>query len=212
VRTLAQSKWALVLWIAATGVCSAAATPEIPELPSPLSAPSISGWVLADFNGDLTPDLASALLTHHDARGYWQELRVKLGSGQTNFYFRSRAAKVEIGAWDIDGDDDSDLVVFEALSKRPVGVWLNDGAGSFDEGNLELFTRAWGGDGLPAWRLEAGSTIPLALIEQRSQCLVGCVSTADGANTSESLPPSSHPIPLNSGLSTLHARAPPLRF
>jgi len=209
---LAQSKWALVLWIAATGVRLAAANPEIPELPSPLSAPPTSGWVLADFNGDLTPDLASARLTHHDARGYWQEVCVKLGSGQTSFYFRSRAAKVELSAWDIDGDDDSDIVVLEALSKRPVGVWLNDGAGSFDEGNLERFSRAWGGDGLPAWRIEVSSTIPLALIEQRSQCLAGCVSAGDGANTAESLPLSSHPNPLKSRPSTLHARAPPFRF
>ena len=35
---------------------------------------------------------------------------------------------------DVDGDNDRDLLILEPGSRRPVGVWLNDGAGHFTEG------------------------------------------------------------------------------
>ena len=43
----------------------------------------------------------------------------------------------------MDGDNDGDLVVFEPLSSQPIGVWINDGAGSFHEGRLADFRKLW---------------------------------------------------------------------
>ena len=209
-RHVARLKWALVLWVAGTGIRLAAASPEAPDLRSALSSPLESNWVLADFNGDLRPDLASAHLTRHDARGYAQEVQVNLGRfGQTKFVFSSRAAKVELGAWDIDGDDDRDIVVFEALSKRPVGVWLNNGAGSFEEGDLERFTKLWGGEDPRAWCAQPNSNAPFAIVEQRGQGTVPSVSAGDRTGGAQRLPSPSHQIPRKFRSSDLRPRAPP---
>src|ERR1041385_1490323 len=121
----------LALWIAGSALALAAGKPpDVRDFQGALTSSSVSGWVLTDLNGDLTPDLATAH-SSQDARGYAQEVRVDLGKSQTSFVFRSRAAKVELGAWDVDGDNDSDIVAFEAVSRRPISIWLNDGNGSF---------------------------------------------------------------------------------
>jgi hypothetical protein len=188
----------------------AAASPETLDLSNAFGSDSSSGWVLADFNGDLKPDFASAHLTDHDARGYAQEVRVNLGQfGQTAFTFSSRAAKVEINAWDIDGDDDRDIVVLEALSKRPVGVWLNDGAGSFEEGDLESFAKSWVGDDLPAWWVNTKCDVRFAITEQRAQGVTPSVSTGDRAGAAQRLPSNSRQVLWNSRGPNLRTRAPP---
>ena len=200
----------MVLWLAGTGIRLAAASPEAPDLRSVLRSPLESNWVLADFNGDLRPDLASAHLTRHDARGYAQEVQVSLSrSGQTTFAFRSRAAKVELGVWDVDGDDDRDIVVFEALSKRPVGVWLNDGAGSFEEGDLKSFAISWGGEDRQAWRAQPIPDVPFVIIEQRGQGIVPSISFGGWSGRIERLPSSSQQLPRNVSGSNLRTRAPP---
>jgi hypothetical protein len=207
---MAQLKWALALWIAGTGIRLAAASPETLDLSTAFGSGSSSGWVLADFNGDLRPDLASAHLTHHDARGYAQEVRVTFGrSGQTAFTFNSRAAKVEINAWDIDGDDDRDIVVLEALSRRPVGVWLNDGAGAFEEADLESFAKWWVGDDLPMWRVNPKSNVPFAIAEQRGQGIAPAVSTGDWTDAAQRLSSDSRQNPRHSRGPNLRTRAPP---
>ncbi len=123
-----------LLLLAAAGSGLAVSTHD---LPSALDSPAVSGWVLADLNGDQSVDLATAQSGRHDANGYAQEVRVTLGAfQQTSFRFLSPGATVELSSQDVDGDDDGDLVVFEPLSSQPIGVWINDGAGTFHEGRL----------------------------------------------------------------------------
>ena len=113
----------------------------------------MSGWVLADLNGDQNVDLATARSGRHDANGYTQEVRITLGAfQQTSFHFLSPGATVELSSQDVDGDDDGDLVVFEPLSSQPIGVWINDGAGSFHEGRLADFRNLWSERPGSAWR------------------------------------------------------------
>jgi hypothetical protein len=52
----------------------------------------------------------------------------------------------------VDGDRDGDLIVFEPFSSQPIGVWLNDGAGSFHEGRLADFRKLWSDQPGSAWR------------------------------------------------------------
>jgi hypothetical protein len=168
------TKRLVVLWIAGSGLAVAAGRPDVRDLPSSLTFPTASGWVLTDLNGDLTPDLATAHSSRHDARGYSQEVSVDLGSsGQTSFVFHSRAAKVELRSWDIDGDNDFDIVAFEAVSGRPIGLWLNDGKGSFEEGNLAKYQKSLADDDGPDWRAKNPEPKPLlAIVEQRGQAAV----------------------------------------
>jgi hypothetical protein len=62
-----------------------------------------SAWTLADFNGDNHPDLARLAVTRPGV----------------------------LLPVDLDHDADLDLVLHEALTHRPVAVWLNDGRGRF---------------------------------------------------------------------------------
>lgn len=142
------------------------------DLPSALDSPAVSGWVLADLNGDRNVDVATARSGGHNANGYTQEVRVMLGEfRQTSFHFLSPGAIVELSSQDVDGDDDGDLVVFEPLSSQPIGVWINDGAGSFHEGCVADFRKLWSERPGSAWR---GPIQPLPLFatsDERTQSL-----------------------------------------
>jgi hypothetical protein len=140
------------------------------DLPSAIDSPAVSGWVLADLNGDQHADLATALPGRHDATGYTQEVRIRLGAfQQTSFHFQSRGATVELSSLDVDGDHDGDLIIFEPLSSQPIGVWLNDGAGSFHEGRLADFRKLWSEQPGPAWRASVQRIASLAISDERTQ-------------------------------------------
>ncbi len=142
------------------------------ELPVPPNAAYQSGWVLADLNGDQIVDLATARSGGHDAGGYAQEVRVTLGAfEQTSFHFLSPGAKVELSSQDVDGDNDGDLVVFEPLSSQPIGVWINDGAGSFHEGHLADFRKLWTDRPGSAWQGTIQQLPLFAISDERTQFL-----------------------------------------
>jgi|GEM_PF-5518538 len=166
IRFVSGSVRPLMLLLAGTALNLAAAGSE-PALPY---APSSNGWVLADLNGDQNIDLATTRPGRYSRSGYTQEVRVKLGaSHQTSFRFHSRAAIIELSAQDVDGDEDGDLIVFEPLSPQPIGVWLNDGAGSFHEGRLADFQKLWSGRTGPAFRSSFQRIGLFAIFEERIQ-------------------------------------------
>ena len=158
-----------LLLLAAAGSGLAASTHD---LPSALDSPAVSGWVLADLNGDQSVDLATARSGRHDAKGYAQEVRVTLGAfQQTSFRFLSPSATVELSTQDVDGDDDGDLIVFEPLSSQPIGVWINDGAGTFHEGRLADFRKLWSERPGSVWRARLAQLPLFAISEERTQSL-----------------------------------------
>ena len=157
----------LLLALAGSGFAAAAH-----DLPSPLDSPAVSGWVLADLNGDRNVDVATARSGRHDVNGYTQEVRVTLGTfQQTSFRFLSPGATVELSSQDVDGDNDGDLVVFEPLSTQPIGVWINDGSGSFHEGRLADFRKLWSERPGSTWRGRIQPLPLLAISDERTQSL-----------------------------------------
>ena len=149
------------------------------DLPSALDSSAVSGWVLADLNGDQNVDLATAQSGRHDANGYAQEVRITLGAfRQTTFHFLSRGATVELSSQDVDGDADGDLVVFEPLTSQPIGVWINDGAGSFHEGRLADFRKLWSEQPGSAWRTHLQRLPLFAVSDERTQSLSPSASIA----------------------------------
>ncbi len=169
---LSYSKsWAsrfLLLALAGSGLAASAH-----DLPGTLDSPQVSGWVLSDLNGDQNLDLATARSGRHDSNGYAQEVSVELGSyQQTSFRFLSPGATIELSSQDVDGDADGDLVVFEPLSSQPIGVWLNDGRGTFHEGRLTDFRKIQSERSRPAL-LARFQQLPLfAISEERLQILM----------------------------------------
>ena len=167
-----RSLLVIALLSAGSALQLAAAGVGVGELPVPPGSPSQSGWVLADLNGDQNVDLATARSGGHDAGGYAQEVRITLGAfEQTSFRFLSRGATVELSSQDVDGDNDGDLVVFEPLSSQPIGVWINDGAGSFHEGRLADFRNLWSERPGSAWQARLQQLPLFAISDERTQFL-----------------------------------------
>src|SRR5882724_6329322 len=114
-------------------------------LGSPADRPvsPVSSWVSADFDGNQTTDVALSSTVAHDRSGYLQEVRVHLGASVPSFFgFHSRSARIQLGARDIDGDLDLDILVLDGTSMVPIGIWLNDGSGNFSEGDLARYPGA----------------------------------------------------------------------
>ena len=168
VPTVKHWAFRLLLALASSGISLAVAAPY--DLPSGLDSRAVSGWVLSDLNGDHIADLATARSGQRNASGYSQEVRITLGAfQQTSFHFQSGGAIVE-------------LIILEPISRAPIGVWINDGGGSFHEGNLADFSGLLG-------RGSSSSLLPvhhrlalLAISEERIQLPVPATSitAADG--------------------------------
>jgi len=102
---------------------------------------------VADLDGDHEPDLASGINTGHTSAGY--SYRVDLDFSGTpdrkSFSVLSQEPNgLNIQAIDVDGDQDLDLVITSRWSMQPIGVWINDGSGSFTPGDLDQYgSRIW---------------------------------------------------------------------
>jgi hypothetical protein len=97
------------------------------------------GWstVVGDFNRDGTPDFAIADRVEHYGGGYQFRLEFSVSGLQTQTVaLDSTQEALTLGASDVDNDNDLDVVVTGTLSHAIVGVWLNDGHGSFGRSNV----------------------------------------------------------------------------
>lgn len=123
-----------VCWFAAPAFAAAATTSLVA---THLLRPGVPA--IADLDGDHLPDVASGISTGHTPAGYSYRVDLDL-SGHTNqnsFSVLSEEPNgLNIEAIDIDGDHDLDLVITNRLSLKPIGVWINDGTGSFTPGDL----------------------------------------------------------------------------
>jgi hypothetical protein len=204
----------LLATLAGGGFTFAATVPEIHHLPSRVDAPAVSGWVLADLNGDRNADLATARSAGHDANGYAQEVRISLGAfEQTTFRFLSPGATVELSSRDLDGDQDRDLVILEPVSREPIGVWINDGAGLFHEGNLADFKALLGHGRSSNSLLPPHSHLSLLTIsDERTQLVAPADSTRGEDRFLELLAPRSQLPREELSQSNFRPRAPPSQF
>jgi hypothetical protein len=102
-------------------------------------------WAVSDINGDTVADLASAGPGRREGAEYAREISVNLGgAGKSQFTVRSSGAAIQLSLRDIDGDHDRDVVIVEPWSRQAIGIWLNDGRGHFEEGNLAKYAPALG--------------------------------------------------------------------
>ncbi len=209
-RFLAKSPRLVLLALAGSGLGLAA---TVHDLPSALDSPAVSGWVLADLNGDQSVDLATARSGRHDAKGYTQEVRISLGAfQQTSFHFLSPGAKIELSSRDVDGDQDRDLVILEPVSREPIGVWINDGAGYFHEGKLADYQALLGHGRTSSSLLPPRHRLALlAISEERIQLAVPAISVRVLDCMLELLAPRSEIPRQELFQSDFRPRAPPVR-
>jgi FG-GAP repeat protein len=100
------------------------------------------GWATAvgDFDSDGTPDVAIADHVGRPAGAYAYRIEFLLSGHDANeVFFESTADAVTIRSFDIDHDNDLDIVVGRPLSGDAVAVWLNDGQGNFTSADARRF-------------------------------------------------------------------------
>ena len=102
---------------------------------------------VADLDGDHLPDLASGIKTGHTSEGYSYRVDLDLTGNPDRKSFSVLSQEpngLNIQAIDVDGDHDLDLVITSRWSMQPIGVWINDGRGSFTPGDLDQYgSRIW---------------------------------------------------------------------
>lgn len=101
-------------------------------------------FAIADFDGDLRPDLAS-IQSGQDISGtstYW--IQVQLSSvGRQSIQLVAPVGGLLIEARDVNGDNAVDLVVATAWLRQPVAILLNDGHGRFSQVEPAAFPAAF---------------------------------------------------------------------
>ena len=98
---------------------------------------------VADLDGDSRADIAFAKPQGSVNGVYHYQVEVLLSAQpRTTFDVESGPAGggLHITARDVDGDRDLDLVITTEFSRKPVGVWINDGHGRFTQGNTAAYS------------------------------------------------------------------------
>jgi hypothetical protein len=107
------------------------------------NAPAVlaTNWTSADLDGDHKPDLAqSRSIAHHGNHLYEVALTLTSGRRTGSFTFSNpNELELEINAVDVDGDNDLDLVVSSRFLGERIGVWINDGDGSFSRSSSDAY-------------------------------------------------------------------------
>jgi hypothetical protein len=153
----------LILLFAAVNSCLAAPGRLVSPAPNSQRSSDQLGWAVADFDGDSRPDVA---ITKMEARDggyvYWLELDLstdrKSDSSREQSNLPGAVSSIfgmHLTPRDVDGDRDLDIVVTMGITRRPVAVWINDGRGRFEEGDLSAYPALTALDGLqlstPVW-------------------------------------------------------------
>src|SRR5579864_8592984 len=116
------------------------------QVKSPAEALSHSGpgFAIADFDGDLRPDLATveAGRTSASESRYWIHFELSTGAKQA-VAVRAPVGGIQLSSRDVNGDNVVDLVVSTIWLNQPVAVLLNDGHGNFTIEDPARFAEAF---------------------------------------------------------------------
>ncbi len=86
-------------------------------------------WLIADFDGDHISDLA---IGRSGAFGFRVQIRLSTEGSETSIHHHSTEPGLRVLAYDVDRDNDQDLIFVSSTSLSPPAVWLNDGKGHFE--------------------------------------------------------------------------------
>jgi hypothetical protein len=122
---------------------SAAANTDVQKAPVTSVGPGLS-FAIADFDGDLRPDIASVQTGQSDFShtDYWIQLHLTT-TGHQSIQVVAGIGGLRIAARDVNGDHAVDLVLTSALRRQPVAIFLNDGHGSFSRAEPSAFPGAF---------------------------------------------------------------------
>ena len=93
-----------------------------------------SHFAIADFDGDLRPDLAMIRVTQDGAPVNQYSIELKFSSGKrAPIGLIGPAGGLEVSPQDVNGDQFADLVVTSIVDREFVAILLNDGKGNFTQ-------------------------------------------------------------------------------
>ena len=125
---------------------TASASADIQTPPATTSGPGLP-FAIADFDGDLRPDVASiqAGANTYGSTEYWIQLQLS-AAGRQSIRLLGPAGGLTVEARDVNGDHAVDLVFVTAWFRRPVAILLNNGHGVFSRAEPtdfpETFTKS----------------------------------------------------------------------
>jgi hypothetical protein len=133
----------LLLFVGFVG-SNAAVGADVQNAPIASAGPGPS-FAIADFDGDLRPDLASVQTgpSNYSQTNYWIQLKLT-AVGRQSVQLVGPSGGLQIAARDVNGDRAVDLVLTTAWFGQPVAIFLNDGHGSFSRVEPSAFPGASG--------------------------------------------------------------------
>jgi hypothetical protein len=124
----------------ATGMAVAS---DVRSAPVSSAGPGLP-FTLADFDGDLRPDLAAIQTGRSGVSGTDYQIQLQLSAaGRQTILLAAPAGGLQIAARDVNGDHALDLVVTTTWLSEPVAIFLNDGHGRFSRVDLGEYPGAF---------------------------------------------------------------------
>lgn len=171
-------------------------------------------FTIADFDGDLRPDLIDvhAGKTGLSGTQYWIELQLSAAGRQTIPVF-APAGGIRVSARDVNGDQNLDLVLTTTWFKQPVAILLNDGHGSFTSVDPRAFPNAFR-ENSTTWSSREDLTNDFAGVPPSSRAggFLASLGSPIVASRSAGVAQSDRSFLLNRFLTSQSGRAPPSRF
>jgi FG-GAP repeat len=99
---------------------------------------------VGDLNADGRPDVAVADRVGRAAGGFAYNVQLSIAGGRSQSVdFDSDQDALSVALRDVDHDRDLDVVVIGAVSRSIVGIWLNDGTGTFERATPSPLDSDW---------------------------------------------------------------------
>ena len=124
-------------------VAGTAAGSDIQSAPVVSVGPGLP-LAIADFDGDLRPDLARVQIGRSEVgrTDYWIQFQLS-ATGRQTIRVIAPPGGLQMAAWDVNGDHAPDLVLTTSWFREPVAILLNDGHGSFSRVDPTVFPEAF---------------------------------------------------------------------
>jgi hypothetical protein len=209
-----RSAYVLALWLAllaCPGTVHAQAAGQWPggtphirftaELATALDADSQTDWIRA------YPCAGAA-----GGAAFCVRVAVSQTHSTQTIVLNTKAKGVRIASHDVDGDHLPDVLIMSADDGRPLGVWINDGRGGFQESDVRYYPSAvWHEDPLLC-QTRPPENVPLASLNGvQDFCLAPLTLKAPLSDTARSFADLQDAAPRSTSLAGHSGRAPPAR-